>query len=153
MLKSAPKIQNNNLEYFDGLIQNIKQRPGMYLGQPSITRLRIFLMGYGMARGDLGISLTEQEKQFAGFQKWIEQKYQSNTTEGWHRIILSQVQDEKLALDLFFELLEEFQLDRKWPPNFFEETSGCLKDTSFEIDSEGVFDDLEKLKLSESEND
>ena len=34
-----------------------------------------------------------------------------------------------------------------WPEHFFEETSGCLKDTPLTIDSEGVFDDLEDLKL------
>lgn len=34
-----------------------------------------------------------------------------------------------------------------WPPNFFEETSGCLKDTPLIIDSEGVFDDLEEFQL------
>jgi hypothetical protein len=28
-----------------------------------------------------------------------------------------------------------------WPANFFEETSGCLKDSPLIIDSEGVFDD------------
>ncbi|AFZ60524.1 hypothetical protein ACOWPH_20005 [Anabaena sp. PCC 7938] len=35
-----------------------------------------------------------------------------------------------------------------WPANFFEETSGCLKDTPLTIDSEGVFDDLAEFKLS-----
>ncbi|BAY11499.1 hypothetical protein [Calothrix sp. NIES-2098] len=35
-----------------------------------------------------------------------------------------------------------------WPANFFEETSGCLKETPLVIDSEGVFDDLEEFKLS-----
>jgi len=34
------------------------------------------------------------------------------------------------------------------PANFFEETSGCLKNTPLIIDSEGVFDDLEEFKLS-----
>ncbi|WP_228020271.1 hypothetical protein [Sphaerospermopsis sp. LEGE 08334] len=33
-----------------------------------------------------------------------------------------------------------------WPANFFEETSGCLKDTPLVIDSEGVFDDLEDFQ-------
>jgi hypothetical protein len=36
-----------------------------------------------------------------------------------------------------------------WPENFFffEETSGCLKDTPLTIDSAGVVDDLEDFKL------
>ena len=40
------------------------------------------------------------------------------------------------------------QKGKGWPANFFEETSGCLKDTPLTIDSEGVFDDLEEFKLS-----
>jgi hypothetical protein len=35
-----------------------------------------------------------------------------------------------------------------WPANFFAETSGCLKNSPLNIDSEGVFDDLEEFKLS-----
>ncbi len=45
--------------------------------------------------------------------------------------------------------LQENKPKRKgWPANFFEETSGCLKDTPLVIDSEGVFEDLEDFKLS-----
>jgi hypothetical protein len=44
---------------------------------------------------------------------------------------------------------QENQLKGKgWPANFFEETSGSLKDTPLIIDSEGVFDDLEEFKLT-----
>ena len=31
------------------------------------------------------------------------------TSEGWESIILSQVEDEKLAFDLFFQLWEQFK--------------------------------------------
>ena len=85
----------------------------LYLGQASITRLRMLLMGYSMARGELGLPLTKQEKQFAQFQKWIQQKYQISTTQGWDSIILSQVKSEKLALELFFDLLQEFNLAKE----------------------------------------
>jgi hypothetical protein len=81
----------------------------MYLGKVSITRLKMLLMGYSMSRGELGLQLTQQEKQFAQFQKWIQGKYQINSAEGWESIILSQVEDEKLAFDLFFQLWEQFK--------------------------------------------
>lgn len=113
MLELTSEKTKLNQEYLDDLLQRIKQRPGMYLGQASITRLRMLLMGYSMARGELGLPLTKQEKQFAQFQKWIQQKYQINTTQGWDNTILSQVKDEKLALELFFDLLEEFNLANK----------------------------------------
>jgi hypothetical protein len=75
----------NSQEYLYDLLTKIKQRPGMYLGKVSITRLKMLLMGYSMSRGELGLQLTQQEKQF------------------------SQVEDEKLAFDLFFQLWEQFK--------------------------------------------
>ena len=83
----------------------------MYLGKVSLTRLKMLLMGYSMSRGELGLQLTQQEKQFAQFQQWIQAKYQINSAQGWETIILSQVEDEKLAFDLFFELFEQFNLE------------------------------------------
>ncbi|MFM5998359.1 MAG: hypothetical protein ACKPCI_23750 [Dolichospermum sp.] len=99
----------NSQEYLYDLLTRIKQRPGMYLGKVSITRLKMLLMGYSMSRGELGLQLTQQEKQFSQFQKWIQGKYQINSAEGWETIILSQVEDEKLAFDLFFQLWEQFK--------------------------------------------
>ncbi len=101
----------NSQEYLYDLLARIKQRPGMYLGKVSLTRLKMLLMGYSMSRGELGLQLTQQEKQFAQFQQWIQRKYQINSSQGWESIILSQVEDEKLAFDLFFELFEKFNLE------------------------------------------
>ena len=101
----------NTQEYLYDLLARIKQRPGMYLGKVSLTRLKMLLMGYSMSRGELGLQLTQQEKQFAQFQKWIQTKYQINSSQGWETIILSQVEDKKLAFDLFFELFEQFNLE------------------------------------------
>lgn len=101
----------NDQEYLYDLLTRIKKRPGMYLGKVSLTRLKILLMGYSMSRGELGLQLTQEEKQFAQFQQWIQRKYQINSSQGWETIILSQVEDEKLAFDLFFELFEEFNIE------------------------------------------
>jgi hypothetical protein len=101
----------NSQEYLYDLLARIKQRPGMYLGKVSLIRLKMLLMGYGMSRGELGLQLTQEEKQFAQFQQWIQRKYQIKSSEGWESIILSQVEDEKLAFDLFFELFEQFNLE------------------------------------------
>ena len=101
----------NTQEYLYDLLVRIKQRPGMYLGKVSLTRLKMLLMGYSMSRGELGLKLTQQEKHFAKFQQWIQAKYQVNSPQGWETIILSEVENEKLAFDLFFELFEQFNLE------------------------------------------
>lgn len=111
MLNVTTNNNKNNQEYLYDLLKRIKQRPGMYIGKVSLTRLKMLLMGYSMSRGELGLQLTEEEKRFAKFQQWIQIKYQVNSSEGWENIILSQVKDEKLAFELFFELFEQFNLE------------------------------------------
>ncbi|MCW6038667.1 hypothetical protein K4A83_20665 [Spirulina subsalsa FACHB-351] len=109
MLNVEKNNNNKNTEeYLYDLLERIKQRPGMYLGRVSLTRLKMLLLGYGMSRGELGLQLTQQEKQFSQFQKWIQEKYDVKSSEGWENIILSQVDDERLAFELFFELFEQF---------------------------------------------
>lgn len=112
MLNLTPNNGNkNDQEYLYNLLARIKKRPGMYLGKVSLTRLKMLLMGYSMSRGELGLQLTQEEKQFAQFQQWIQRKYQINSSQGWETIILSEVEDEKLAFDLFFELFEKFNIE------------------------------------------
>ncbi|NJK51665.1 MAG: hypothetical protein HC936_00835 [Leptolyngbyaceae cyanobacterium SU_3_3] len=98
-------------EYLYQLLQDIKARPGMFLGNCSITRLRSFLNGYCSARADLGLPLTEQEKAFNEFQSWIQQRFHIASSQGWDRIILFHATDERAALDLFFELFDQFQAE------------------------------------------
>jgi hypothetical protein len=96
-------------EYLYDLLERIKQRPGMYLGKSSITRLRMLLDGYGMARMELGLPRTEQEQEFNGFQEWIQKRFNITSSHGWDSIILFYSADERDALDKFFELFEKFR--------------------------------------------
>ena len=96
-------------EYLYEMLQEIKKRPGMYLGKRSITRLRSFLDGYMGAREDLGLPRTEQEKEFNEFQEWIQQRFNITSSHGWDSIILFYSADERDALDKFFELFEKFR--------------------------------------------
>lgn len=95
-------------EYLYDLLQRIKQRPGMYLGRRSITRLSMLLMGYSLARNELGLPITKQEKEFGGFQEWIQEKFKITSSHGWDSIILFYSADETDALDNFFQLFEQF---------------------------------------------
>lgn len=108
MLEVTQNIAIGQSEYLYNLLQRVKQRPGMYLGKRSITRLSMLLMGYGMARRELGLPLTEQEKEFGGFQDWIQERFKIATTHGWDSIILFHSADERDALDNFFDLLQQF---------------------------------------------
>lgn len=70
-----------------------------------------------------------------------------------HLDIPVDVVDTDLTITVILQPIAESQHEKQpqgkgWPANFFEETSGCLKDTPLIVDSEGVFDDLEDFKLS-----
>jgi len=95
-------------EYFFNLLQRIKERPGMYLGKRSITRLRMLLDGYGMARMELGLPRTEQESKFDRFQEWIQAKFNITSSQGWDSIILFYSVDERDAFEKFFNLYQQF---------------------------------------------
>jgi hypothetical protein len=91
------------------ILRQVEVRPGMYLGQPSVDHLFMFLVGYKTARRELGIELTEQEEDFCGeFQPWLQRKYQVQTVVSWAQIILMHSGDETEAFQMFFKLLDEF---------------------------------------------
>ena len=98
-------VQN---EYLYNLLERIKQRPGMYLGHCSITRLNMLLVGYSQARMELGLPRTAQEQEFDQFQEWIQNKYNISESQGWDSIILLNSIDEKEAFYKFFQLFDEF---------------------------------------------
>lgn len=93
---------------FYQLIQKIQKRPSLYLGQRSITHLQTFLDGYTFACREVGIPITNEEREFDEFQDWIEQRFDQPSTQSWARIILFYSEDERDALDRFFELFTEF---------------------------------------------
>ena len=95
-------------EYFYEMLQRIKQRPGMFLGQCSITRLRAFLDGYMGSRSDLGLPPTQQELEFNQFQEWVQTRFKISSSHGWDSIILFYSADERDALNNFFELFDQF---------------------------------------------
>ncbi len=102
------------------LIQRIKKRPSMYLGKPSICNLRSCLSGYILARREAGISQTSEEQALSEFQAWIQNKFQINSSQSWDKIILFFSEDERSALERFFELFEEFTQEFSEPNSLKE---------------------------------
>ena len=90
------------------ILEGVKRRPGMFLGTSSITRLEMYLRGYDLARREMDIPLDEQEREFAGFQSWIQNQYEIKSGQSWGKIILFYSVDEPEALTKFFELFEQY---------------------------------------------
>jgi hypothetical protein len=91
------------------LLEKIKAKPGLYLGNASITSLRMFVLGYRFARSELDITNTESESDFyKNFQPWLQNRLSIRTVNAWDKIILLTCIDEKAAFDYFFQLVDEF---------------------------------------------
>lgn len=108
VLRLRQDLRFPRFDIYNEILSNIKKRPGMYLGRSSITRLDMLLRGYSLARREVGVPPTEPEREFEGFQSWIEEKYGINSGQSWSKIILFYSVDEHDALHKFFELFEEY---------------------------------------------
>lgn len=91
-----------------GLLHKIRQKPGIYIGVPSVSSLHMFLCGYAFSRQEQGIKITPEEEIFEQFQPWIQQRFKINDSIFWAKIILLHSADERAGFELFFELWDEF---------------------------------------------
>lgn len=90
------------------LLDKIHQKPGIYLGAPSLSSLYLFLCGYAFARQEQGIPITAEERKLEQFQGWIQQRFKISASVSWAKIILLYSTDKRSGFEMFFELWAEF---------------------------------------------
>jgi len=95
--------------------EKIKERPAMYVGAKSLTRIQMFFYGYCYALDLQDIEFNQKQFKSYSFHNWIAEKLGwSESTSGWLNMILNKVNgDEEKAVDLFYEFLEEFKLEKE----------------------------------------
>jgi hypothetical protein len=70
----------------------------------------MFLVGYKLARKQLGINPNEDEINFyENFHNFVEERYKVKTSNSWAKIIMLYAPDEKTGFETFFKLLNHFQ--------------------------------------------
>ena len=90
------------------LIRQIKNKPGLFIGSPSVSSLFMFLNGYRFARRQMNLSISAQEQEFQEFQPWLQERYAIKSTHSWSQMILFHSIDERDAFERFFILFDEF---------------------------------------------
>lgn len=90
------------------LLEKIRKRPGMYLGECSLTALCHAMGGYALALGMHGIKTDANLRLPDDFNDWVAYRlHYKESTSGWKRMILGACGDEVAAFARFFELLDE----------------------------------------------
>jgi hypothetical protein len=98
---------------FYELLEAIRRRPGMYLGQKSLRDFAAWLQGYFYGKSEAGLPDTEAEVEFRDFDEFVQEKYQWHDVGGWAAKIQYYHRDDAAALDEFFKLLDEFRESKR----------------------------------------
>lgn len=115
------------------LWQQIRERPGLYLGAASLSALHHFLGGWSMALtrhtiADESLDLPQD------FHDWVAyREHFRESTPGWCRMLLDRCGSEEAALQRFFVLLEEHAARA---PREFACVEQLSRDTEQEADGE-----------------
>jgi hypothetical protein len=91
------------------LLQEMRRRPGMYIGKPSVIRLAAYLRGYELAAERLGGQ--EADDFLPEFRDWIHERFGS-TEYSWEETILQHSTDNAAAQEMLWVLLDEFLAKR-----------------------------------------
>ena len=98
---------------FYELLESVRARPAMYFGVKSFRDFHSWLAGYQYARFEAGTPPTEEEKEFAGFDDFIQERFEWHDVGGWAGKIAYYNRHDSNALDEFFKLLDEFKENRR----------------------------------------
>ncbi len=105
------------------LLEVIRERPALYLGDRSLSALWHYLQGYWMALSAYDMRTASPLP--PDFHDWVAYRLHFfESTSGYRNMILKCVPDESAALDRFFELLDEH---RKRKPHVVA-TARCDKE-------------------------
>jgi DNA gyrase/topoisomerase IV subunit B len=101
--------QTNQIKNLKDYFKVLRERPGMYLGTNTISKLHDHLQGYKMAYWFNNVDNAIDKNFFDNFNAFVYSYYDVITNDNWRGVILNQCFDnEQLALIRFFELFDMF---------------------------------------------
>jgi hypothetical protein len=87
------------------LLNKIRGRPGTILGRASAATFYAFLSGYAYARKD---EQPNDHDFLADFNRWVHDRYEITTSQGWAKIIEFYSATEADEMALLWKLLDEY---------------------------------------------
>jgi hypothetical protein len=118
MARRAPRQLAEMRDVYD-LLEEVRLRPGMWVRDRSLQHLDSMLLGYRMA---LAVHGSEESFDFwtpgtqSPFDAWLTKRMGEHTSLGWSTVIEREAEAAgRSAMELFFELLDEFRAGRDQP--------------------------------------
>jgi len=98
-----------NMDIVIEKLNEIRQRPGMYLGKKSLILLAAYINGYVCRECELNNNF---ESRFSDFNEYVKRRFNIESGQDWLKIILFNSSTEEDAVDLFYKLLDEFFIEK-----------------------------------------
>lgn len=89
------------------LLSKIKERPGVYLGDPSVIRLWMFVLGWFEGVGAAGAQVSDGDL-LNDFSAYVQKKHGIETSHGWASIIEFMGGGGRDSFDLFYRDFEDY---------------------------------------------
>lgn len=83
----------------------IKEKPGLFIGQKSLINLYHYMVGYHMRDCEIK---KRTEPLLNGFQEFTQKRYKIKSCHNWAQIITFFELNDETAFDKFYSLFEEF---------------------------------------------
>ena len=98
------------------MLDRLRERPGMWLGTVDIDTLKTYISGYRAALTDAGVCTEDPKSALFPLDFWFMHEFAKiktnsyESTSGWAHLIREECGgDGKIALERFFEYLDEFR--------------------------------------------
>lgn len=92
------------------LLSKIREKPGLYLGAPTVIGLAHYIHGYMDCKEQANQpDFDDDVRLITGFQKYVENRYKLNTDHGWWQLIRFFSFTEEEAFYQFYRLFDEYE--------------------------------------------
>lgn len=105
------KVGERDIRTIYDLLDLVRERPGMWIGAPSVTRLSVFIQGFRIGVDAAHGSLEVEHPAFHDFHDWVAaQLRRPKNGHGWSEMLLEAANgDEEAAFEQFWRELDVFR--------------------------------------------
>ena len=101
------------MDFSHPILDTIRERPAMYLGEPSLIRLSAFVDGYLACEYDNRL-LPYKEPETAEFCEWLSRQLKTSASLGYVEMLLALDDgDDAAAYHDFWSYLDEYRAEKK----------------------------------------